>query len=208
MRTQRGMSLIEMLAALFISAFIGMMMCEIAVTQNLVALKTNNKLDSIVSARRFCTQFEKDVHNAAYFSNTNASEFTLRTPSMQNSPVTGLPGPSAPPADTIDYSIGPMQGKNNEYQLIRSVNSSNATVVVSGIVGPLVNGQTGPQIFRYYPASSTGTLPYSLSPDTASGVRLTLELVGGTSSRNDISSNTYSFSSDVFPRTNFRTEMP
>jgi hypothetical protein len=72
------MSLIEMLATLMIMSIAAVGITEIAVTQNVVAFRTYNKLDALTNARRVASFIERDVHNAkfiGYIFNSNPNQF-------------------------------------------------------------------------------------------------------------------------------------
>jgi hypothetical protein len=66
MRTANGMSLIEMLSAIFIMSFVAAAMCEVALVQNSVAFRVYGKIEGLTSARRLAPTIEREVHMARF----------------------------------------------------------------------------------------------------------------------------------------------
>lgn len=64
-----GMSLIEMVTALFIMTFIAAAMTELCVSHNVVAFRTFGKLDALTKARRVMAMMDQDVRTASFFPN-------------------------------------------------------------------------------------------------------------------------------------------
>lgn len=224
MRSQQGMSLIEMLSTLFITAFIGAIMTEIAVTQNIVSLKTSNRMDSLIAARRFFTGFQRDVHMARLFASATPTSFSIYTPEFSTSGTqVGLPLQSNSKwlTDLVSYSVAADTdpSRTGEFvlqkqALIPSTGTSVTTTrLASGVVGPMDPASTTtPKLFRYYLKSSPGDPPELVdAPSTGFtnfelsqivGVRVTVEVAPNTSVRTDTSSRSIAFASDVFARTN------
>jgi prepilin-type N-terminal cleavage/methylation domain-containing protein len=79
MRDVRGMSLVEMLATILIMGIVAAAITDIAVTQNIIAFRTFNKIDALTNARRVASFIERDIHNASFIgdqSNTaNQNEY-------------------------------------------------------------------------------------------------------------------------------------
>ena len=65
-RGMRGISLIEMLSTIFIMSFAAAAITEVCVTQNVVAFRTFNKIESLTNSRRVASVMERDVHNARF----------------------------------------------------------------------------------------------------------------------------------------------
>lgn len=63
-RDRAGMTLIEMISALFIMSFVAAAITGLAVSQNVVAFRTYSKMDSLTNARRALSQIEKDIRMA------------------------------------------------------------------------------------------------------------------------------------------------
>jgi hypothetical protein len=65
-RSKQGFSLIEMFAALFITAYVAAAIGELCVVQNVVGFRIYNKLDALINARRIASYIEADVHSARF----------------------------------------------------------------------------------------------------------------------------------------------
>ncbi|HEY9731285.1 MAG TPA: prepilin-type N-terminal cleavage/methylation domain-containing protein [Drouetiella sp.] len=220
MRNQSGMSLIEMLSTLFITAFIGAIMTEIAVTQNVVSLKASTKMDSLVAARRFFSSFEHDVHMARSFVSITPTSLQLETPVYATSGAqVGLPQMSSSQwlINTVTYSLiaDTDPTRTGQYMLQKTVvspSSTTTTILVSGIVGPMDPANTTtPKIFRYYRQTSAGTtlidaptagFTNPLDMTQIAGARMTVEIAPENSARSDATTRSFAFASDVFSRTN------
>lgn len=69
-RTCAGMSLIEMLSAMFIMTFVGAAITDLCVSQNVVAYRATSKLNGIVNSRRAIAMFDHDIRMASSFPST------------------------------------------------------------------------------------------------------------------------------------------
>jgi len=221
-RNHHGMSLIEMLSTLFVTAFIGTIMAEIAVTQNVVSLKTSNRIDSLVAARRFFNGFERDVHMARTFASATPTSFQLYTPEFITSgSQVGLPQQANSKwlTDLVGYSIVADASRPGEFvlqkqALVPATGTTTTTyTLASGVVGPMdPSDTTMPKPFRYYQKISATALPQLVdAPSTGFtnfelsqivGVRVTVEVAPNSSVRSDTSNKSFAFASDVFTRTN------
>ena len=78
-RDIRGMSLVEMLTTILLMGIIAAAITDIAVTQNVIAFRTFNKIDALTNARRVASFIERDIHNASFIgdqsNSTNQNEY-------------------------------------------------------------------------------------------------------------------------------------
>lgn len=221
-RNRFGMSLVEMLSTVFVTAFIGTIMAEIAVTQNVVSLKTSNRIDSLVAARRFFNGFERDVHMGRAFASAKPTSFQIYTPEFITAGTqVGLPQQANSKwlTDLVSYSVVSDASRPGEFVLQKQVTApstgttTTTYTLASGVVGPMdPSDTTTPKIFRYYQkvsataepqlvdAPSTGFTNFELSQIV--GVRVTVEVAPSNSVRSDTSNKSFAFASDVFARTN------
>ncbi len=231
MRSCKGTSLIEMLSALFITSFIGVVMCEIAVTQNVVAFKTNNKIDSLIAAKRFFPQLEREIHMARSFVYSTAPIFSCTPTDLYLTVPNKFDADGAPTVSAagwgwavalVHYSIIKDINRPGQYQLRRTelVNGvdTNPTIILSGIVGPDATETASPQVFKYFysnpstysfgptllsPSSSAQNSPQNTADNSQIvGVRVTLEVTGDLSARAELNSRSFAFASDLFTRSN------
>ncbi len=66
MRSRSGLSIIEILSAMFVMSFVAAAMCEVAIVQNAVAFRAYGKIESLTSARRLAPTIEREVHMARF----------------------------------------------------------------------------------------------------------------------------------------------
>lgn len=204
MRTNKGTSLIEMLSALFITTFIGAIMCEIAVTQNVVALKTYNKIDALVSARRFFPSLEKEIHMARLVTGSSQT-LNIQIPTFDSS---GFPlGTSSKDLwilRTISYQVvadpDTSNSRHGQFVLQRTDENGNVKTVTTGIVGPINPSDTAdpiaqipvPSVFQYYSTSKS-----------LNGVSVTMEIAPSNMERSDLSNKSLAFRTIFKARSNF-----
>lgn len=184
-------------------------MCEIAVTQNVVALKTANKLDSLVAARRFFPQMEREIHMARAFGpllTTTQLQFALPDFDSAGLPVAGADGWST---RVCTYQVIADDSRPGQSKLVRSLAGGDTTVLLTGLVGPLnSNDPVVPQIFKYYqrgnatPISSPPLVLTGSDVAQVVGVKVTAEVAGNESARSELNSRSFAFSSDLFARSN------
>jgi prepilin-type N-terminal cleavage/methylation domain-containing protein len=65
-RKIQGMSLVEMLTTIMLMGIVAAAITDIAVTQNVIAFRTYNKIDALTNARRVASFIERDIHNARF----------------------------------------------------------------------------------------------------------------------------------------------
>jgi len=203
MRTQQGTSLIEMLSALFITSFIGAIMCEMAVTQNIVALKTYNKIDTLVSARRFFPALEKEIHMARFITGSDQT-LNLQIPTFD---AAGFPlGTSIKDLwllRTISYQVvadpDTSSARHGQFIMQRVDENGNVKTVTTGIVGPINPANPAdpvaqtplPSVFQFYSTSKS-----------INGVVVTMEIAPNNMVRSDMSNKSLAFSSAFKTRSN------
>ena len=64
------MTLLEMLSAMFIMAFVGAAMTELCVSHNVVAFRTTGRVDGVIKARRALALIDHDIRAASVFLST------------------------------------------------------------------------------------------------------------------------------------------
>ena len=66
-RAAHGMSMVEMLSAMFIMAFVGAAITELCASQNLIAFRTTSRVDGVIKARRAMVTLDKDIRAGNVF---------------------------------------------------------------------------------------------------------------------------------------------
>jgi len=106
-RSATGMSLIEVLSAMFIMSFVAAAMCEIAFTQNVVAFRSFNRSTGLMEANRFQAQLEHEIHMARFIGSQygNGSNAPGNLNGANSFPVSQDPyyGSGSPPAGFLGY---------------------------------------------------------------------------------------------------------
>lgn len=126
-----------MLSVLFIIAFVGMGMAELAVTQNVVAFRTYNKAAGLINAERFGVLLEKEIHQTTGFTPNCTQqhlEFTIPFDSTTDV-INSISSPSNFLTYKYDVLRDPADSKGEKY-LIQRTAGGNVSTVLKNLVGP------------------------------------------------------------------------
>lgn len=162
-----------MLATIIIMGIVAAGISEIAVTQNVVAFRTFNKLDALTNARRVASFIERDVHNAkfiGYIFNANPNQFPGPPSYSLNAQTLILQTPVFyTPASNGGFPAIPTQSSTSKHW--------NVDTVVYQVVGDSARAGTGQFVLQktVYP----GDHPAGYEPaPTASAQTILTGIVG------------------------------
>lgn len=177
-RNPRGMSLVELLSAIFIMTFVGAAITELCASQNIVAFRSVGKMSGIINARRAIALFDRDVRIANSFPNSFTP--TVNIPAENSVANWIVPSPSyvadyqtliltqpvfdangyASSSKTIIYKILADKRTPGKGLFVMQKkdfsNSDEPQTILTGIVGPIsaqdttdsISGTPPPRVFK------------------------------------------------------------